>query len=80
MDLPPEEPTTAPETVQEPEPAKTPGQVAYEAYFDAVGGRSYDGHALQSWEGLNHQPPVIRNAWEAAAQAVLAYGSSRSEA
>jgi hypothetical protein len=68
-----------PETLsadQEPEPPEvpaqeeSPGSVAYSAYFDAVGGRAYDGHALQTWDGLNHHP-IIRNAWEKAAQAVL---------
>lgn len=71
---------TALEEEGEPAQEETPGATAYNAYFDAVGGRSYDGHALQTWDGLNHHP-LIRNAWEAAAQAVLArHGSSGSKA
>jgi hypothetical protein len=62
------EPTETPPEV--PAQEQSPGEIAYQAYFDAVGGRAYDGHALQTWDGFNHHP-IIRNAWEKAAQAVL---------
>lgn len=53
------------------------GMVAYEAYFAQSGGKSLvSGTSLPSWDGLNEK---IKQAWEAAAQAV-AYrvGCSRS--
>jgi hypothetical protein len=46
----------------------TPGQIAYEAYSEAVGGASaVTGTVLPSWDG---QRPDIREAWEVAADAV----------
>ena len=47
----------------------TPGQVAYTAYSEAVGGASaVTGTVLLSWAGTTDQTRV---AWEAAAGAVL---------
>lgn len=50
----------------------TPGQVAYEAYSAAVGGASaVTGTVLPSWAGTT---PIIREAWEVAADAVRRMG------
>jgi len=46
----------------------TPGQIACGAYVAHCGGKSVHGEDLPSWED---QDPVIREHWEAAAQAVL---------
>jgi hypothetical protein len=47
---------------------ETPGQVAYEAYRAAAGGRSLAaGDPLPEFEDL---PAAIRRAWEAVADAV----------
>ena len=47
---------------------KTNGQIAYEAYCDATGGKSLvSGAALPSWDALD---AAIRNAWERAGIAV----------
>lgn len=47
----------------------TPGQVAYETYAAAAGGRSIvTGDVLPAWAD---QAPTIREAWEAAAEEVL---------
>lgn len=47
------------------------GQVAYEAYCVAVGGRSaITGELLPSWNG---QDPEVRAAWRAAADGVRMY-------
>jgi hypothetical protein len=49
--------------------ARTIGQTAYDSYFDAAGGRSLaSGQTLPDWEKLND---ATRNAWEAAAEAVM---------
>ena len=47
----------------------TPGQRAYEAYSEAVGGKSVAGKPLPAWDG---QKVEIAAAWEAAASAVIA--------
>jgi hypothetical protein len=47
---------------------KSAGQVAYEAYFEQVGGFSVNAEALPAW---HDQREHLRNAWEAAAAAVL---------
>ena len=48
------------------------GQVAYEGYRQRCDGRSLvSGEALPAWDDL---PPVIAEAWEAAAEAVVSAG------
>ncbi len=48
---------------------KTRAQIAYEAYFEAAGGKSLaTGQPLPQWDALS---PEIRAAWEAAAVAVM---------
>lgn len=44
------------------------GQVAYEAYGDSRGWRVFSGDQMPSWD---EQVPELREAWEAAAQAVV---------
>jgi hypothetical protein len=45
------------------------GRIAYEAYSDAIGGRSFVTNTpLPPWDEVD---PLIRKAWIAAAQAVL---------
>lgn len=44
------------------------GRVAYEAYCDAVGGKSVRGEALPDWDSQDRN---VAAAWCAAAQAVL---------
>jgi hypothetical protein len=47
----------------------TPGQIAYQAYCENSGGVSLvSGDGLPAWAAL---PPRIREAWEAAATAVI---------
>jgi hypothetical protein len=52
---------------------KTPGQIAYEAYFDDCGGRSIKGEQLPLWGDAD---PDIQRHWEAAGDAVLVSGES----
>ena len=48
---------------------KTPGQIAYEGYWNSSHGKSLiSGDALPKWED---QLPDIRECWEDAANAVL---------
>lgn len=49
------------------------GRIGYEAYAASTGGKTFDGRDMPTWDQL---PERIRNAWEAAASAVLvrAYG------
>lgn len=47
------------------------GKVAYEAYSEATGGKSFSGDELPSWDERYESHPQIAEAWEAAAQAVL---------
>ena len=48
--------------------AKPLSQVAYEAYGQSTGGLNYQGQPMPAWEAL---PQPIRQAWHAAANAVL---------
>lgn len=49
-----------------------PGQIAYEAYCEAVGGVSaISGDPLPSWDDQCANQPLIANAWRAAALAVM---------
>jgi hypothetical protein len=43
------------------------GPVAYRAYAESTGGKTYDGHDMPGWEQL---PENIRQAWAASARAV----------
>lgn len=43
------------------------GQIGYEAYADATGGKTFDGREMPKWSEL---PERIENAWEAAAAAI----------
>ncbi|MCL4851804.1 MAG: hypothetical protein KJZ78_10530 [Bryobacteraceae bacterium] len=48
---------------------KTRAQIAYEAYFERAGGKSLaTGQSLPYWDAL---PVEIKEAWEAAATAVV---------
>jgi hypothetical protein len=50
----------------------TPGKIAYEAYFEHSDGKSLvSGASLPAWDD---QAEEIRQAWEAAANAVLGIG------
>jgi hypothetical protein len=46
---------------------KEPGQVAFEAYGDAVGWTAYDGQAMPQWDDIRDS---IKNGWRAAARAL----------
>lgn len=46
---------------------KTYGQIAYEAYIVAVGGKSITGADLPAWD--DQESTKIGNAWEAAGEA-----------
>lgn len=65
-----------------PSPAPLPGaglgQVAYEAYSAAVGGKSVDGKALPSWGEQVESKHDVAAAWCAAAQAVITATIQRS--
>lgn len=50
------------------------GRVAYQAYAASTGGKTYDGRDMPTWEGLT---PRIREAWSAAAGAVIGRHSTR---
>lgn len=55
--------------------ATTPGQIAYDAYKERAQGRSLvSGKPLPEWE---RQSGWIKDAWEAAAQAVMAAGKDK---
>lgn len=43
------------------------GQIAFEAYGKATGGKTYDGKPIPHWNDIS---APVRNAWEAAAKAV----------
>lgn len=47
----------------------TYGQIAYEAYADSTGGKTFDGRDMPKWEQL---PERIQLAWSAATRAVMA--------
>jgi hypothetical protein len=55
---------------------KTPGQVAYEAYFNHSSGKSLiSGDPLPAWSATS---APLKAAWEAAATAVLASGAKET--
>lgn len=56
------------------------GKVAYEAYSESVGGKSFNGDDLPSWEERYDTHPEIAAAWEAAAQATLGATFGKKEA
>lgn len=56
------------------------GKVAYEAYSDAVGGKSFSGDDLPTWEERYETHPEIAAGWESAAQAVLSATFGKKEA
>jgi hypothetical protein len=45
------------------------GKVAYDAYGESRGWKVYNGDAMPTWD---EQSPELREAWDAAAQAVAA--------
>jgi hypothetical protein len=47
--------------------AKTPGEIAFDAYAVQVGGRTHDGRPMPSWDQVGMS---VRAGWEAAADAV----------
>lgn len=47
---------------------KTTGQIGYEAYAIATGGKTFDGRDMPLWTSL---PANITKAWEAAGKAVV---------
>lgn len=47
---------------------KTMGQIAFEAYKEAVSGKAYDDTPIPEWDQVK---PEIRLAWELAAQRVI---------
>lgn len=51
---------------------RSPGEVAFNAYSAAVGGKAYNGEPLPSWDTVKTKSPRIRDAWEAAARHVRA--------
>ena len=55
---------------------KSYGQIAYEAYSKAVGGKSWNGEPLKTWEEL---PGYIRHAWVTAANTVTSEYIFRTE-
>ena len=67
----------------EPDPAPLPGaglgRVAYEAYADAVGGKSVRREVLPSWDEQVKSSPQIAAAWCAAAQAVITATISKED-
>jgi hypothetical protein len=50
---------------------KTMGQVAFEAYCDAVGGKTYDGKPIPGWDELHGDRLKVQGGWEAAALAAI---------
>lgn len=42
-------------------------RIAFEAYSASVDGKTHDGRPIPSWDDLT---PAVRQAWDAAAQAV----------
>lgn len=52
---------------------KSLGQIAFEAYNESKGGKTYDGKPIPPWGTLTDETGLaVRRAWEAAAQAVEA--------
>ncbi len=58
-------------------PAKMLGQIAFEAYVNAVGGQTYDGQPIPGWEDLSGDGDKTRAAWQHAANAVLTEADHR---
>lgn len=56
---------------------KTPGRIAFEAYNEAKGGLTHDGKPIPPWTDVG---AAVREAWEAAAYAVLRDGPRRVRA
>lgn len=54
---------------------KTLGQVAFEAYKEAVEGVAYDGTAIPEWKEVADH---IKLAWQIAAMAVIDHGWNNS--
>lgn len=52
-------------------PEKMLGQLAFEAYVDAVGGETFDGKPIPGWEDLSGDGGRTRAAWQDAANAVV---------
>jgi hypothetical protein len=46
----------------------TLGQIAFEAYNEAVGGKTWDGKPIPAWAEINEK---VRNGWEQSALAVV---------
>lgn len=44
------------------------GQIAFEAYSESMGWKTYDGKDIPHWENLSSE---VRQAWSAAARAVV---------
>jgi hypothetical protein len=57
---------------------KTLGQIAFEAYVKAVGGKTYDEKLIPTWENLT-KGQEARDAWEAAGAAAFAGLSVNSD-
>lgn len=53
------------------------GQIAFEAYSQSTGGKTYDGRDIPTWDELTER---IQQAWEAAAQAIIAQFTGNAEA
>lgn len=50
-----------------PEQKKTPGELAYAAYRDHTGGKTWNGYPMPLWADL---PAHVQAAWNTAAHAV----------
>ena len=51
---------------------RSPGEVAFNAYRRAVGGKAYNGEPLPTWDEVKAKTPRIRDAWEDSARHVRA--------
>lgn len=58
------------------EPAKTFGEVGYEAYAESTGGKTWDNRDMPKWSDLT---PRIVAAWEAAGAAISAQARRASD-
>lgn len=58
---------------------KTLGQIAFEAYNESKGGRTYDGKPIPGWDTLTNEVGLaVRKAWEAAAVAATSADIARA--
>src|ERR1044071_796005 len=57
---------------------KTMGQVAFEAYCEAVGGVAYDGKPIPGWWELSGETKTVQGGWEAAAMATVEWYDAHS--